>query len=175
MTSQNAYITATPTTSNAVSYAFSLNDLDDVSNYTSVFDQYRIDAVVFRILPMQNAIGLSTNSTTTTCRLYCVVDYDDAAVLPSEATARAYESSILVPPGEECFRTFQPHQAVGAYGGSAFGNYTNVVNQWNDCNSPSTQHYGVKIFVTPATTGQTQLQSWSIEREYYISFRKTHG
>jgi len=174
MTTAATTVTASPSAAVALSYYFSISDLDESSAYTNLFDQYRIDCVVFRILPMQNAIGLTTNSTTTTVRLYTVVDYDDANTLTSEAQARAFESCVVVPPGHESSRTFQPRQALGAYQGT-FGGYANVGGIWNDCNSPAIQHYGVKIFIQQATALQTQLQSWTIERDYYVSWRKVHG
>lgn len=174
MTTQQALITASPSAAISNAYFFSVSDLDEASSYTGLFDQYRIDCVVFRILPMQNAIGLSTNANTITVRLYCVVDYDDSTTLASEAAARAYDSCIVVPPGRECSRVFQPRQAVAAYQGSFVG-FANEGGRWNDSNSPAIQHYGVKIFIPQTVALQTQLQSWTVERDYYISWRKVHG
>jgi hypothetical protein len=174
MTTTGSLVTASNSAAVANSYYFSLADLDETSAYTTLFDQYRIDAVVFRILPMQNAIGLTTNSTTTTVRFYSVVDYDDANVLTSEGQARAFESCVITPPGMESSRTFQPRQAIAAYQG-AFTGYANVGGLWNDCNSTGIQFFGVKTYIPQATAAQTQLQSWTIERDYYVSFRKVHG
>lgn len=174
MTISSTLLTASPTTTQNPTYYFTLSDLDEASSYTTLFDQYRIDAVVFKIIPMQNSITLQTNSTTTPVRLYCIVDYDDDNTLTSAAVARSYESCIMVPPGRECTRTFQPRAALAGYAGS-FTGYTNVAGQWFDSASPSVRHYGIKLFVDGATTGQTALQSWTIERDYYFSFRKVHG
>jgi len=123
---------------------------------------------------MQNAIGLTTNSTTTCVTPYVVIDYDNAAALSTAAEARSYESCVIVPPGESCSRQFRPHIAVAAYNGS-FGGYMNSEPQWIDCGSSTVQHYGIKLFVPGATAAQTQLQSWTVEREYWVSFKKTHG
>jgi len=103
-----------------------------------------------------------------------VVDYDDNNALSSAAQARSFESCIIVPPGVECTRQFRPRIAVSAYTGS-FGGFANLDAQWLDSASPSIQHYGVKLFIPGATASQTQLQSWTVEREYWISFRKVHG
>jgi hypothetical protein len=153
---------------------FSLGDLDSSTEFTGLFDQYRIECVCFRLIPMQNAIGLSTNSTTTTVTPYVVVDYDDNNALTSAAQARSFESCIIVPPGVGCARQFKPRIAVSAYTGS-FGGFANLSAQWLDAASPTIQHYGVKLFIPGATAAQTQLQSWTVEREYWISFRKVHG
>lgn len=174
MTVTGTYVTATGTTGQGISYVFSLSDLDNYTAYTGLFDMYRIDCVVFKIIPMQNSITLQTNSTTVPVRLYCVVDYDDATNLTSEVNARGFDTCILVPPGQECSRTFQPRCAIAAYSGT-FTSYANQGGQWIDCASPSVQHFGCKIYVPGDVAGQTLQQSWTIEREYYVSFKKVHG
>jgi hypothetical protein len=174
MTTTGALVTASASSSTSNSYYFSLNDIDETTAYTGLFDQYRIDAIVFRIIPMQNAIGLTTNSTTTPVRFYSVIDYDDAGTLATEAIARAYESCVITAPGMPTTRVFKPRMALAAYQGT-FAGYANMADQWCDTNSTGIQFYGVKTFIPQATAAQTQLQSWTIERDYYISFRRIHG
>jgi hypothetical protein len=173
-TQTGALLTVTPTSSQNPTYAFSLSDLDETSNFTGLFDQWRIDCVCFKLIPMQNAIGLSTNSTTTTVTPYVVVDYDDNSAITSAGSARAFESCIIVPPGVECTRQFKPRIAMAAYTGS-FGGFANLADQWIDSASPGVLHYGIKLYIPGATAAQTVLQSWTVEREYFLSFRKVHG
>lgn len=153
---------------------FYLGDVDGYTGYTNVFDQYRIDAVRVTFRACNNAIGLVTNSTTTLEPLYLVIDYDNANTPSGAVAIREYDNCMVVSPGESVSRTFQPHSALAAYSGS-FGSYGNVGGQWHDCASPSVQHYGYKYLIPAATTGQTQLQSWIIERTYWISFRRVAG
>jgi hypothetical protein len=174
MTTTGSTVTASASAAVANSYYFSIADLDETSAYTTLFDQYRIDAIVFRIIPMQNAIGLTTNSTTTTVRFYSVIDYDDANTLTSEGSARAFDSCVITPPGQETVRVFKPRLALATYQG-AFTGYVNAPATWIDSNSTGVQHFGVKTYIPQATAAQTTLQSWTIERDYYISFRRVHG
>jgi len=169
-----AVLTATPSAITALSFNFTLSDVDNSTAYTGLFDQYRINAVTTRIIPLQNSITLETNSVITTVPLYCVVDYDDSATLTTVAQARGFDTCVVVPPGEECVRTFRPRMAVGAYSG-AFTSFANAPAMWCDAASPAIQHYGCKLIVPAVTAAQTVLQSWSIERTYYLSFRKIHG
>jgi hypothetical protein len=173
-TQTSALLSVTPTSSQNPTYAFTLSDLDNAATFTGVFDQYKIECVCFKLIPMQNAIGLTTNSTTTCVTPYVIVDYDDNTAITTAAAARSYESCVIVPPGESCSRQFQPRIAVAAYNG-AFSGYANMPAQWIDAATANVQHYGVKVFVPGATAAQTQLQSWTVEREYWISFRKVHG
>jgi len=175
MTTSSTAVTASASSIISLAFTPSLSDLDETSAYTGLFDQYRIDAVSYRIVPMQNAIGLMVNATTITVPMYVVIDYDDSSVIATAAAARAFDTCVLLPPGKECVRTFQPRQAVGTYNGTNFTNSANEGGLWNDSASPNTLHFGLKILVPQVNVGQTSFQSWTIERDYYISFRKVHG
>jgi len=156
-------------TTNNTTY-FQLSNLDNSSSFENVWDQYRIDAIRMTCKPQQNAIGLTTNSTTSLVPLYCVIDYDNTSNLGTAAAAREYDNVIVLEPGESFTRVFQPRIALSAYSG-AFTSFANMAPQWIDCASPSVQHYGIKILVPGVTAAQTMLQSWDITYEYYISFR----
>jgi hypothetical protein len=173
-TQSSALLTVQPVSAQNPTYSFTLSDLDSPSEFTGLFDQYRIECVAFRLMPMQNAVGLTTNSTTTCVTPYVVVDYDDSNALTSAAQARSFESCVIVPPGRACVRQFQPRVALAGYTG-AFTGYANVSPPWIDAASTTVQHYGIKLYIPGATAAQTQLQSWTVEREYWISFRKVHG
>jgi hypothetical protein len=149
---------------------FQLSNLDNSSAFENVFDQYRIDAIRMTCKPQNNAIGLVTNSTTTLVPLYCVIDYDNTSNLSTAAAAREYANCICLEPGESFVRTFQPRVADAIYSGS-FSSFGNVSPPWIDCASPNVGHYGVKILVPGTTAAQTQLQSWDVTYEYYLSFK----
>jgi hypothetical protein len=166
---QNATFTATPTVPQTPTYFFSLSNASIGSGF---YDQYKIDAIRFNLRPNQNAIGLTTNTTTTTTDVYCVIDYDDANVLPNISTAESYSNCVVVPPGKSLSRTFRPRLALAAYAGT-FTGFANVGPQWLDAASPGVQHYGIKLYVPGVTAAQTQLQSWNVIIEYFISLRKT--
>jgi hypothetical protein len=172
LTVTSAGIVASGTANVNPTYTFSLSDLDNTSSYTGLFDQYRIDAVRFIIRPNNNAIGLVTNSTTAIEPMYIVIDYDNNLALTSAGQARSYDNVMILAPGESCCRTFCPRLAMAAYQASSFIGFTNEKMQWIDSASPAVLHYGIKIFIPQASSGQTTLQSWIVEREYFLSFRK---
>jgi hypothetical protein len=173
-TQSSALLTVQAVSAQNPTYAFTLNDLDSYAEFTGLFDQYRIECVAFRLIPMQNAVGLTTNSTTVCVTPYVVVDYDDTSALTTAAQARSFESCVIVPPGTECVRQFQPRVALAGYTGT-FTGYANVAPPWIDAGSPGVQHFGIKLYIPGAVAAQTQLQSWTVEREYWVSFRKVHG
>jgi hypothetical protein len=163
-------LVATPTSGvNSTTY-FQLSNLDNSGAFENVFDQYRIDAIRMTCSPQNNAVGLVTNSTTTLVPLYCVIDYDNTSNLATAAAAREYANCIVLEPGKSFIRVFSPRVAKATYFG-AFSSFSNEVAPWIDCASPNVQHYGIKIFVPGATAAQTQLQSWDITYEYFMSFK----
>jgi len=170
----NGEIAATPTTNAAFAYNFQLANLDGYTNFTSLFDQYMLDAVRVSIVPNNNAINLQVNTTVNLVPLYCVVDYDDASVPTSIAQMREYDNCIICEPGESIIRTFSPRLAAAAYSG-AFTSFLNLGPQWIDAASPTVAHYGLKIFIPGVASGQTQLQTWDVQFEYYYSFRSLRG
>jgi hypothetical protein len=162
-----ASLAATPTSAVNTTYIFSLANANLSSGQ---FDQYRIQAIRFSIVPQNNAIGLVTNSTTALTPLYCVIDYDDATALTSSAAAEEYNNCITLSPGESLSRTFQPRMAVGAYAGT-FTGFANVAPQWIDAVSTGVQHYGIKTYIPGVTAAQTQLQTWQVIVEYAVELR----
>jgi len=164
---QNNVLTASSSLQ-APTYYFALNS---ANVGTGFFDMYRIAAIRFNIRPQQNAIGLTTNSTTTVTSIYCVIDYDDDASLGSIAAAESYSNCLVLPPGQSCSRTFKPRVAVSAYTGS-FNGYTNMADPWIDAASTNVRHYGIKIVIPSITVAQTQLQSWDLSSEYFIELLK---
>jgi hypothetical protein len=165
---QTAVLTVQATSTQNPTYYFTLGNALVGAGF---FDQYRIPAIRFNIRAQQNAIGLTTNSTTTVTSIYCVIDYDDASGLANLPAAQTYSNLVVIPPGQSCSRTFKPRIAVGAYTGS-FGGFANMADVWIDAASTNVQHYGVKLFIPGVTAAQTQLQSWDIEIEYFIELKK---
>jgi hypothetical protein len=154
----------------AASYTFALADLDNATTFQTLFDQYRIDAIMVSIKPQNNAIGLFTTASITLSDLYVVLDYDNATNLTSSATAREYDNCMTLAPTESGMRVFQPRMAVAAYSG-AFTSFANLQDQWIDSAYPNVIHYGVKAYLPGGAAGQTSLQVWELIFDYYVSFR----
>jgi hypothetical protein len=165
---QTAGIVQSATANVAPTYYFNLANAGIGSAF---FDQYRIAAIRFNVKPLNNAVGLVTNSTTSMQSLYCVIDYDDANALANQQAATNYSNCVIIPPGKSCSRTFRPHAALGAYGGSLFTGFANVSDVWLDAGSTTVQHYGVKFWLSSGIAGQTTLLAWDIDIEYFIEMR----
>lgn len=168
----NAYLQQTGS-DQYLAYFFSFADLSQYASFAAIFDQYRIDMVEIRFTPQALATTITGGAVDPTTNLFgTVLDWDDANALSSTAAYREYDNwksqgayDLTVHK-----RKFVPRIAVGAYGSSAFGQYTNLGPQWIDSASTAVQHYGVKILV-PANGTAATYQTWIVEATYWVSLR----
>lgn len=152
------------TTGNAYSYNFKLSDVSQYADYANVYDQYRIVAIDLYFQPDHNTFQ---NALQNQSRMFSVLDFDDAVSLTGANAARGYNNCIITSPWEKCHRRFVPRCALAAYSG-AFTSYAQAKNAWLDMASPGVLHYGVKIWIDPATTIVAQ---WFVEAIYYLEFK----
>jgi len=144
MISYGTLSTNTVTETQLSSY-FGLSALNQAGTFTALFDQYRITKVEYWISPRTTAV---TTASANPGRLVSVVDYDDANALTSIAEAMEYQNALVSSGVDGHYRCFRPHAALAAYTG-AFTGYQNTASPWIDAASPSVQHYGVKVIVSP--------------------------
>jgi len=145
-------ITPSTTIDQAGAISFTLNSLPDSSEFTNLFDQYRITQAVVKFVP--------TSQVSTSSPLLTVLDYDDA-VTPTLVT-QLYEYSTLYVSESSSYveRALKPQMAVAAYSG-AFTSFGSMSDMWIDVASPNVVYYGVKWF-NLAQTGNNTSINWDI-------------
>ncbi len=126
---------------------WALNQLPGYTDFTTLFDLYKITSVdvQFFMSPISNHVVQTSTAGANTCipMLYTVLDYDDSTPLASIDEALECETCLVHRADEIPVRHVAPRMAVAAYSG-AFTSYTNLGQQWIDCNSPGVIHYGLK-------------------------------
>jgi len=142
---------------------FTLNNLDQVTTVTSLFDQYRIVCVKVRFVAQQNALGSAAGG-----MLYTVLDYDDGSALTSIAQARQYATCTETPPYMSVERVFCPGIQVGADSGGSLVDAVSSRNQWLDCGAPAVKHFGVKWALSTSSV----TASWQQFVEIYVELRQ---
>ncbi len=126
---------------------FTLNNFPNASEFTSLFDQYRLLQVSVNFVPVSSAQALAP--------LYTVIDYDDSTLPTSLNDLLQYQSLQMTQSGQFHSRTLTPQFDMAAYSG-AFTSYAlSVPGQWVDVASPSVQWYGIKYCLPAFTTGAT--------------------
>lgn len=156
-----AYTTSIAGATNAV-YSFSLDQVTNYTEFTNLYDQYRIKRVDIQMRRMGN----SESTAAIDGVIYVAPDYDDVAAT-AVAALQQYPAVQCLNWDEGCQIELYPRIAMAAYAG-AFTSYANVAAGWIDCNSPSVAHYGLKI----AANGFGGVpQKWEITATYHLEFR----
>jgi len=129
------------------SQAFRLNLLPNYAEFTTLFDQYRIDRIDAKFMsPYTNTEQVPGSTTTPDATLYLHTcnDYDDATAI-SPATMQEYETYKVsqLSSGKPVVMSFVPHIALSTYA-AGFGSFANFKPQWIDAASAGVEHYGLK-------------------------------
>lgn len=134
---------------------FRLNDLPSYTEFTNLFDQFRITGVKINFIFDKNTSLISLSPTEVhnpnIPNLVWVYDFDDASALANMTDYEQYESfkcKQLIRP----IRLFiRPKPSMAAYAGAAWNGYMQGSNKvWIDCSTPGVEYYGIKW----ATSGE---------------------
>lgn len=121
-----------------------LNQFPDFVEFTSLFDEYRIEFLEFLLVPVT---GTNQGSP-----IYTVLDYDDSTPLTGVAQTLEYQTLMITQPGQFHKRSLIPRVDVAIYNGIASTGYGTRAHQWIDAGSPAIPHYGLK-YAAPFVSG----------------------
>jgi hypothetical protein len=152
-------------------FSFALSGVNGAGTIANVFDFYRIDAIRLTVRPNNNAVQVLDPTATKLVPLYWVIDYNDTAALSGAAAALEYDNCLVLNPGESATRTFQPRYSMVVRSASGT-DYINRAGDWINSSSDDVLHYGAKIFIPQVNALQTVLQTWTVQIEYYLTFRQ---
>jgi hypothetical protein len=139
-----------------------LQDLPGYTEFTNLFDQYKIDWVELRFIPV---INTSNSALPCDSLIYSTVDFDDNTAT-NAGSIKEYELCEVHSPTQEWKVSLAPRVAIAAYAG-AFTSYANQAS-WIDVASTSVQHFGVKVGCQNANGSA---QTWKVVGKYHVSFR----
>jgi hypothetical protein len=136
-------LVSTSTTINAFAgQSFKLSDLSQVSTFSALFDQYRIDMVECWVVPQIPETGGTLQSPVD---YVTAIDYDDATAPSNYTTVEEYQTVVSSPLSLSHYRKFRPHVAVAVYAGGVFTSFKTEPAGWIDMASTGVEHYGLKI------------------------------
>jgi len=151
---------------NGYATTYSLASLANSANWQTVFDQYRIVMVEATVFPAYIDIVLNSGGSLPSGDIITAVDYDDATTPTTAANLTGHDSCKISNWTQIHKHSFRPRVAEALYSG-AFTSYGNTAT-WIDSNSPSVQHYGLKILLDSSHTSMT-----SPSLIYYLTARLT--
>lgn len=150
--------------------SFTLSSLPNSSEFTSLYNQYRITQIDLiyefstHILPSSKAYP----------RLTFCVDYNDASNPSAESELLQYETAEVFQFGQvkHTFkRSFKPRVALAAYQGTFSGYTTAPESMWLNCDNTSIQYYGIKEWVSNYNTVLASGATLTVYARYYMDFK----
>jgi hypothetical protein len=146
-------------------YSFTLNALPDYTEFTALFDNYRIIGVKINFMPLFT----DTSATVAYPPIRTAIDYDDSAAT-TLAQLEEYDSCLASYTGQFFQRTLVPRLAVAAYAAGVFTSFAQRTYQWIDCASPGVILYGLKYAIPVAGAAN---QVWSVNADYMLQFKQS--
>jgi len=162
---QLSNITTSVTVPQLVGLQFNLSQLPSVTDFTNLYDQYRIDKIELRLL---RSVTEATPGSQDSSIIVTTVDYDDANAPASTNELFQFGNTQTWNITDNVQISFVPRVAVAAYSGT-FTAFANQAPMWIDSGSNSVQHYGVKIVIGPTPTAT---QIFTPIAKFYLSMRE---
>lgn len=141
-----------------------LNQVPNYTEFTNLYDMYRINGVRWRLSPRANSAEIGTNQGM--IKLFTAIDYDDI-VTPSLTDMLQYESLKVTRSDKEHVRYVKPRVSQAVYQ-TAVGTGYSSARGWIDCANTTVAHYGLKWLLQQLPAGN---QSFDVQVTYYLSFK----
>lgn len=149
--------------------AFNMAALPNASEFTALFDQYKLMNVKLDFVPFGDTVNLPINTMTGTSGvlspggpLILAVDYDDNTTPADAASLLQYQHSKIVPIPRRHRMTIRPKFATEVYR-SAVSTAYGARTGWLDCAASDVPHYGVKYYMNApsASSSSYTYQVWA--------------
>lgn len=124
--------------------------LINYSDFTQLYDQYRIDMVELKFWLYCDPGGVNTLTQSTLPRLHWARDYDDITVPTTDLDIREYQNakSVMISPYKPVVIRYKPNTCSQGYNQVSGAHYNSNVewNKWHDLAFTDTW-YGLKFFL----------------------------
>lgn len=148
----------------ASSYAFQLNAIPGISDFTTIFDFYKILMVKLQFKPRQT----EQNNQIYLGDFHYVVDYNDAELPSSPQEIMSRQGSrhrYMV--GRPFSVVIKPRVSQMLYESAGTTGYRPIYAPWVNTQDSTVPHYGLKTFYTEPSVGTTI----DVFATYYLRFK----
>lgn len=152
---------------------FKLSSLPGYSEFTTLFDQFRIKQVRMTWRPRYNQAPMTVNPDATCPKLVVVPDYNDASLLNNINQYLQYEEASMELLDHPITRVFRPRPSMAVYNNVVTTGYALPdTAPWIDTQSSGVEHYACKwAFTWPLVGTGTPLATVDLEIQYTIELR----
>lgn len=161
-------------------FQFKLSDVPNSSEFTTLFDSYRIMAVKFTMIPTftyveaNTAAPVGAGSLNESCpQIYTVIDRDDVTALSTVTDYMQYDTYKMHRGNKVITRYIKwPRiQLAGNVNGASALGFQGRPKQWLDCNSNNIPHFGIKVGIDSSSTAGYYV--YRVYCKYYLQFKDT--
>ncbi len=155
-------------------FAFCLADIPNITAVSSLFDQYRIEEIHFRLRTKNPGLVLENQASPNYggCSPLLIIDRDDATAPTTLSELQQYDNCVEFSAQDNCDVILEPSITPSVFSGGAFSGYgvQDSRTRWLDVANTSIPHYGVKIGMPALVATTTQKFDWDVEAIYKVSF-----
>lgn len=157
------------------SWAFCLQDIANVASVGALYDQYRIDSILFRMRSKNNAISVYNTASPNNAAVgpLVVIDRDDNTAPTTLTELHQYETCQDLTSQDSLDILIDPSITPSVFAAGAFSGYAvdDSGKYWLDLANTSIPHYGIKCGIPALPTSTTNRFDWLVEAWYKVSFR----
>lgn len=155
---------------------FALSNVPNNSEFTALYDQYRINGVKVTVIPRGNTAEITASSGASTVYqgqstgVFSVIDYDDTTPLANINEACQYQNMKMTRATQQHTRYLVPRfnlQGITNQGTGATGSMMNT-RGWIDCTQINVPHFGLKWAFQQNVNYNL---SYDVKIDYYLAFK----
>lgn len=138
-----------PTNDQFGGFVYSLQNLPSYTDFTTLFDQYRIDKIRVTFYPRQNVTNGTfpspTNDTVQSCQVFSVVDYDDGTAPTALDQLLQYQNLKTTRGLQVHSRTFKPGVEIAQTNNGTLAGSMVKKSPWLDATNALVWHNAIKV------------------------------
>lgn len=139
---------------------YQLNMLPNASEFANLYDMYRVNKVVVKIIPKVSEIGMVLGATNNSAgvQVHSALDFDDSAAPTNVAQLTQYATHKMTRGNQIHTRVFTPKCELTA--GSA--SVAPKAYQWLDTADLTVPHFGMKLIIPTISTSTIIYYDYSV-------------
>lgn len=156
--------------------SFTLSQVPNNVEFTSLYDQYRINGIKWTLIPRGNIADITPTGTAGVFQgqstgVFTALDYDDATTPTSVNQLMEYQNVKMTRAHQMHSRYFKPRYNLAGVENLGTGLITNIKNTkagWLDCDKITVPHFGIKYCLQQNVNYALQ---YDVKVDFYLSFK----
>lgn len=147
-----------------------LNSVPNASDFTTLYDQFRINGVKFTLIPRgnQSDIGTASGTVAQSVGVFSVIDYDDSNALTSLGQALQYQNMKMTRSHQIHSRYFKPRIMTSADATTGIVMANNTRGWLDVATGADVKHLGIKYVLQQSPNSS---QQFDLKVDYYLAFK----